>query len=330
MCVNTMRSACYAASVMCGFHWMPMTTSRRLKPGIIIEPHAAKRHLALRMTCHNFMSLTLDWQGFLRTSPRDTSINSVTRKRLLPPSAPSHAGPTSPEAPNISQQSFDPQLQLIAPPTFYALHPVDYSPVNDSRRRNAEHRAQTLRADPLIGKVEPNRVFCTMCQKWVQLRQDSSYCAYPWLQHRGKCMARQYVVISCFEEHPHFLILRVDNADLKKPRSLPKGRRGSLLVGTMKNTSRMAIEAQNALNRKMKWISESRKGISEGTMWQTWNPMRWLRLWGYSDRGLPLTRAPPWLEIGRMTVSWLAIFILVGPLRLVLQEPHKRTIRIIG
>lgn len=125
------------------------------------------------------------------TSPRDTSINSVTRKRLLPPSAPSHAGPTSPEAPNISQQSFDPQLQLIAPPTFYALHPVDYSPVNDSRRRNAEHRAQTLRADPLIGKVEPNRVFCTMCQKWVQLRQDSSYCAYPWLQHRGKCMARQ-------------------------------------------------------------------------------------------------------------------------------------------
>jgi hypothetical protein len=78
-------------------------------------------------------------------------------------------------------------------PTFYALDPVNYSPVNDSRRRNAEHRAEALRADPLIGKVEPNRVFCTMCQKWVQLRQDSSYCAYPWLQHRGKCMARQYV-----------------------------------------------------------------------------------------------------------------------------------------
>jgi len=24
----------------------------------------------------------------------------------------------------------------------------------------------------------------------VQLRQDSSYCAYPWLQHRGKCLTR--------------------------------------------------------------------------------------------------------------------------------------------
>lgn len=37
-------------------------------------------------------------------------------------------------------------------------------------------------------------VFCSLCQKWVQLRQDSTYCAYPWLQHRGKCLARQYVL----------------------------------------------------------------------------------------------------------------------------------------
>ncbi|KAJ6611107.1 hypothetical protein B0H10DRAFT_2165898 [Mycena sp. CBHHK59/15] len=59
-----------------------------------------------------------------------------------------------------------------------------------SRRRNAEQRAATLRADVLIRAVEPNRVFCSLCAKWVQLRQDSSYCAYPWLQHRGKCLAR--------------------------------------------------------------------------------------------------------------------------------------------
>ncbi|KAF9261811.1 hypothetical protein L218DRAFT_1078395 [Marasmius fiardii PR-910] len=60
----------------------------------------------------------------------------------------------------------------------------------ESRRRNAEQRAATLRADPLIEEVEPNRVFCSLCQKWVQLRQDSSYCAYPWLQHKGKCLVR--------------------------------------------------------------------------------------------------------------------------------------------
>ncbi|KAJ3763828.1 hypothetical protein EV360DRAFT_65996 [Lentinula raphanica] len=63
-------------------------------------------------------------------------------------------------------------------------------PANESRRRNAEQRAATLRADTLIKHVEPNRVFCSLCEKWVQLRQDSSFCAYPWFQHRGKCLAR--------------------------------------------------------------------------------------------------------------------------------------------
>ncbi|KAJ4475068.1 hypothetical protein J3R30DRAFT_3294835 [Lentinula aciculospora] len=63
-------------------------------------------------------------------------------------------------------------------------------PAHESRRRNAEQRAATLRADSLITHVEPNRVFCSLCEKWVQLRQDSSFCAYPWYQHRGKCLAR--------------------------------------------------------------------------------------------------------------------------------------------
>ncbi|KAF5357498.1 hypothetical protein D9758_012514 [Tetrapyrgos nigripes] len=61
---------------------------------------------------------------------------------------------------------------------------------HDSRRRNAEQRAATFPTDKLIKHVEPSRVFCSLCAKWVQLRQDSSYCAYPWLQHRGKCLAR--------------------------------------------------------------------------------------------------------------------------------------------
>ena len=64
------------------------------------------------------------------------------------------------------------------------------NPAHESRRRNAEQRAAILRADPLLAEVESSRVFCTLCHKWVQLRQDSSYCAYPWLQHRNKCLAR--------------------------------------------------------------------------------------------------------------------------------------------
>lgn len=65
------------------------------------------------------------------------------------------------------------------------------SSFNDSRRRGAEQRADALRSDSLLGAVEPHRVFCNMCQKWVQLRHDSSYCAYPWSQHRTKCVLRQ-------------------------------------------------------------------------------------------------------------------------------------------
>lgn len=79
-------------------------------------------------------------------------------------------------------------------PSFKDLTPTNFPPAHESRRRNAEQRAATLRGDALVGEVEPNRVFCTLCKKWVQLRQDSSYCAYPWLQHRGKCLTRQWVV----------------------------------------------------------------------------------------------------------------------------------------
>lgn len=73
--------------------------------------------------------------------------------------------------------------------SFKDLTPTNF-PAHESRRRNAEQRAATLKADPLVEEVEPNRVFCSLCKKWVQLRQDSSYCAYPWIQHRGKCLAR--------------------------------------------------------------------------------------------------------------------------------------------
>ncbi|TCD68019.1 hypothetical protein EIP91_011630 [Steccherinum ochraceum] len=66
----------------------------------------------------------------------------------------------------------------------------NFVPAQESRRRNAEQREAALRSDPLISEVEPNRVFCSVCRKWVQLRQDSTYCAYPWVQHRGKCLAR--------------------------------------------------------------------------------------------------------------------------------------------
>ena len=60
----------------------------------------------------------------------------------------------------------------------------------EPRRRNEAEREAFLRNDPLLSKVEPDRVFCSLCCKWVRLRQDSTFCAHPWVQHREKCLVR--------------------------------------------------------------------------------------------------------------------------------------------
>ena len=109
-------------------------------------------------------------------------------------SNPASSSSPKPARTGLSTTLHPPLLQprfLPGDSSFHDLNPANFAPAHESRRRNAEQRAATLRADRLIGEVEPNRVFCSLCQKWVQLRQDSSYCAYPWLQHRGKCWARQ-------------------------------------------------------------------------------------------------------------------------------------------
>ncbi|KAK0466918.1 uncharacterized protein EV420DRAFT_1506121 [Desarmillaria tabescens] len=99
--------------------------------------------------------------------------------------------PSTSSQPQPQPQPQQPRRPTDSPPVQPSSQPPPSStPAHESRRRNAEQRAATLRADALILSVEPNRVFCSLCQKWVQLRQDSSFCAYPWLQHRGKCLMR--------------------------------------------------------------------------------------------------------------------------------------------
>lgn len=110
---------------------------------------------------------------------------------LVSTSAPGPLNLASPAVKGKSETS--PSIGPLSPAAFKDLNPSNFPPSQESRRRNAEQRAASLRSDPLIGEVEPNRVFCTMCQKWVQLRQDSTYCAYPWQQHRDKCLIRKCV-----------------------------------------------------------------------------------------------------------------------------------------
>ncbi|EMD39107.1 hypothetical protein CERSUDRAFT_112800 [Gelatoporia subvermispora B] len=114
--------------------------------------------------------------------PPPKHLLALASSSSFPIIAPAPSGTRT--APVVQQTS-----PIIPGTAFKDLTPTNF-PSHESRRRNAEQRAASLRADPFVGDVEPNRVFCQLCQKWVQLRQDSSYCAYPWLQHRGKCLKR--------------------------------------------------------------------------------------------------------------------------------------------
>ncbi|KAK7055994.1 hypothetical protein R3P38DRAFT_3566271 [Favolaschia claudopus] len=133
----------------------------------------------------------------LRPLPSPEDPNHPHGSPLIhPPPSPNHPSLSAPPQPH-PYSAYPPSSPTPtrlphpdAPHLILDLSPTNYAAPHESRRRNAEQRAATLRADVLIREVEPNRVFCSLCTKWVQLRQDSSYCAYPWLQHRGKCLAR--------------------------------------------------------------------------------------------------------------------------------------------
>ncbi|TDL27866.1 hypothetical protein BD410DRAFT_334553 [Rickenella mellea] len=56
--------------------------------------------------------------------------------------------------------------------------------VTSSLRVRRHMRMQALQADPCIGEVYPNKVFCLPCQKWISLRQ--SFCMWYWSLHTRK------------------------------------------------------------------------------------------------------------------------------------------------
>ncbi|KAG9308066.1 hypothetical protein JVU11DRAFT_12633 [Chiua virens] len=179
-----------AERILCNIcdQWLPVSPENHMQ--------AVQKWLQHRSACQKSV-------GQSAASPSQMDPASSSR----PPIDDSHSRsvvPIETNAPHAGSSRYISQANIdISPPipksggapgspssSFKDLTPTNFPPAHESRRRNAEQRAATLRADALVGEVEPNRVFCTLCKKWVQLRQDSSYCAYPWLQHRGKCLAR--------------------------------------------------------------------------------------------------------------------------------------------
>ncbi|KIK95067.1 hypothetical protein PAXRUDRAFT_827372 [Paxillus rubicundulus Ve08.2h10] len=180
-----------AERVLCNIcdHWVPVSPDNHMQ--------AVQKWLQHRATCQKAAGPSTSFPPQLQSSSSSRSPNADD---VPPRSGQSeltsiHAGSSRQSPQQICHSSAVPSAKSRGTPgspssSFKDLTPTNFPPVHESRRRNAEQRAATLRADSLIGSVEPNRVFCSLCKKWVQLRQDSSYCAYPWLQHRGKCLAR--------------------------------------------------------------------------------------------------------------------------------------------
>jgi hypothetical protein len=54
------------------------------------------------------------------------------------------------------------------------------------RRKRKAERAAELAQDP----VEPHRVYCKLCHRWVGLHHQKEYFTYTWLKHIDKCEAK--------------------------------------------------------------------------------------------------------------------------------------------
>ncbi|KAH0836734.1 hypothetical protein J3R83DRAFT_8469 [Lanmaoa asiatica] len=60
------------------------------------------------------------------------------------------------------------------------------SPSRSPRRTEAQRRAILL-DDPQIQEVEPQRVLCRTCKKWIKLSAISNYASSNWKCHKNRC-----------------------------------------------------------------------------------------------------------------------------------------------
>ncbi|KAF8553597.1 hypothetical protein OG21DRAFT_1510052, partial [Imleria badia] len=115
-----------------------------------------------------------------KKSPSDTDGDSVT----TPPLTPDHDLSTV--------DTNDLQVDLPLPTASVAQNSEgpSSSPGRPIRRvpglTIAQRRAY-LRDDPLAGEVEPRRVFCRGCQKWIRLASKTQYALFNWHTHRLRC-----------------------------------------------------------------------------------------------------------------------------------------------
>ncbi|KAF8448921.1 hypothetical protein L210DRAFT_3523478 [Boletus edulis BED1] len=79
------------------------------------------------------------------------------------------------------------------------------SPSRSVRRTTAQRRA-FLRDEPLAGEVEPHRVYCLECEKWIKLSLHTEYAISNWTSHKQRCPASSTTArpVRCTPSKPNF------------------------------------------------------------------------------------------------------------------------------
>ncbi|TDL24569.1 hypothetical protein BD410DRAFT_94573 [Rickenella mellea] len=78
----------------------------------------------------------------------------------------------------------------ITPKRRTADTPVDevhHVPKIPFSRKTLEERKTQLESDPRVGDVEPHRIHCKVCDKWLKLNNDIEYATFNWFKHISKC-----------------------------------------------------------------------------------------------------------------------------------------------
>ncbi|KAF7325022.1 hypothetical protein MKEN_00544600 [Mycena kentingensis (nom. inval.)] len=58
------------------------------------------------------------------------------------------------------------------------------------RKRNEAERIACLSQDAYVAQLEPHRVLCRGCCKWIRLRANTTYCTSPWALHKASCFPK--------------------------------------------------------------------------------------------------------------------------------------------
>ena len=86
---------------------------------------------------------------------------------------------------------------------------LDHASAASKHQTNAGYRKAQLLADPRVKAVEPNRIQCNICEKWLKLNEIMSYAPYNWYKHIERCVERnKYVRRSSHREDTHVFLSR--------------------------------------------------------------------------------------------------------------------------